>query len=178
MDQDKPKKGPVKRKAYKKLSESYLRNSSLYYLQRHPTSVANFLTVMDRKMARSLKSHPDQEVESFRKYLREVLVPDFTRAGFLNDEVYAKALTGSLQRRGLPKRAIAMKLKMKGLEAPAATDEDPSDLETAVIFARRKKLGPFATKERDPQKDLAALARAGFSYDVCKKVMNNDFDAD
>lgn len=181
MDQDKPKRETVKpggkRKAYKKLSETYLRNSALYYLQRHPTSVAHFLTVMDRKMARSLKSHPGQDVESFRRYLREKLVPDFIRAGFLNDEMYAKALTGSLQRRGLPKRSIAMKLKMKGLEAPAPSEDDPTDLESAIIFARKKRLGPYATKDRDPQKDLAALARAGFSYDVCKRVIGADTDA-
>lgn len=180
MDQDKAKQGPVKRKAYKKLSETYLRNSALYYLQRHPTSVAHFLTVMDRKMARSLKSHPGQDVDSFKAYLREKLVPEFTRAGFLNDELYAKALTGSLRRRGLPKRTIAMKLKMKGLDLPAAAEDDPSDLDAAVIFARRKKLGPYARKQRDPQKDLAAMARAGFSYDVCKKVIGarsaSDFD--
>lgn len=174
MDQDKAKQSPVKRKAYKKLSETYLRNSALYYLQRHPTSVSHFLTVMDRKMARSLKSHPGQDIDSFRKYLRDKLVPEFMRAGFLNDELYAKALTGSLQRRGLPKRAIAMRLKMKGLGLPEAQEDDPTDLDAAIIFARRKKLGPYATKERDPQKDLAALARAGFSYDVCKKVIGAD----
>ena len=180
MDQDKAKNTPVKRKAYKKLSETYLRNSALYYLQRHPTSVSHFLTVMDRKMGRSLKSHPGQDVDSFKVFLREKLVPDLTRAGFLNDEMYASALAGSLRRKGLPERSIKMKLKMRGVEAPPAPD-DHSDLDAALIYAKRKRLGPFAKKERDPQKDLAALARAGFSYDVCKKVIGAEaaeFNAD
>lgn len=165
MDKDKPKKKTVKR-----ISETYLRNSSLYYLQRHPTSVSHFITVMDRKMKRSLRAHPDQDLTPFMAFLREKLVPEFERAGFLNDVLYANALAGSLRRKGLPQRTIAMKLKMKGVEAPVAPD-DHSDLDAAIIFAKRKRLGPYATKARDPQKDLAALARAGFSYDVCKRVI-------
>jgi regulatory protein len=168
MDQDKPKKKPVKQP--KRLSEGYLRNSSLYYLQRHPTSVAHFLTVMDRKMKRSLRAHPDQDLDPFKNFIREKLVPEFERAGFLNDALYANALAGSLRRKGLPERAIQMRLKMKGVDVPDAP-EGHSDLDAGFIYAKRKRLGPFATKVRDPQKDLAALARAGFSYDVCVKVI-------
>lgn len=173
MDQDKPKKRQVKQP--KKLSESYLRNSSLYYLQRHPTSVSHYLEVMDRKMKRSLRAHPGQDIDVFKLFIREKLVPEFERAGFLNDALYASALAGSLRRKGLPQRSIAMKLKMKGVEAPDAPD-DHDDLQAGFIYARRKKLGPYATKDRDPQKDLAAMARAGFSYDVCKQVIGANTD--
>lgn len=170
MDKDKPK-----RKIVKRLSESYLRNSSLYYLQRHPTSVSHYISVMERKMKRSLKAHPDQDIEPFLAFLKDKLVAEFTRAGFLNDELYASALAGSLRRKGLPQRTIAMKLKLKGVEAPEAP-EGHDDLNAALIYAKRKRLGPFATRERDPMKDLAALARAGFSYDVCKQVMTINTD--
>jgi regulatory protein len=171
--ENRPSKPAVKRKVPKKLSESYLRNSALYYLQRHPTSVAHFLEVMDRKMKRSMRAHPEQDLTPFTAFLKEKLVPDFMRAGFLNDELYAQALAGSLRRKGLPRRAIQMRLKMKGVEAPEVLD-DHDDLKAAYIFAKRKRLGPFAKKARDPQKDLSALARAGFSYDVCKQVIQND----
>lgn len=126
-------------------------------------------------MKRSLRAHPDQNLDIFKTFIREKLVPEFERAGFLNDEMYATALAGSLRRKGLPQRSIAMKLKMKGVEAPDAPD-DHDDLQAGFIYARRKKLGPFATKEREPQKDLAAMARAGFSYDVCKKVIGAEAD--
>lgn len=170
MDQHKPKKKQIKR-----LSETYLRNSALYYLQRHPTSVSHFITVMDRKMARSLRVHKDQDIAPFQAFVREVLVAEFSRAGFLNDELYARALAGTYRRKGLPERAVAMKLKMKGVEAPDAP-EGHDDLAAGYIYARRKKLGPYATKVRDPQKDLAAMARAGFSYEVCKRVMDTSAD--
>jgi regulatory protein len=176
MDQDKPKKKQVKQA--KTLSESYLRNAGLYYLQRHPTSIAHFLAVMDRKMQRSARAHPDQDITLFKKFVRERLVPEFERAGFLNDALYASALAASLRRRGLPHRVIANRLKMKGVGVPLVP-EGHDDLRAAFIYARRKRLGPFATKDRDPQKDLAALARAGFSYDICRRVMSSTgLDAD
>jgi regulatory protein len=168
MEQHKPK-----RKSVKRLSESYLRNSALYYLQRHPTSVSHFIEVMDRKMKRSLRAHTDQDIAPFQAFIKAQLVPEFVRAGFLNDELYAKALADTYRRKGLPERAVAMKLKMKGVEAPPPP-EDHDELAAAHIYAKRKKLGPYAVRARDPQKDLAALARAGFSYDVCKQVMNSD----
>lgn len=171
MDEDSPRTRKVKRKTAKKLSESYLRNSALYYLQRHPASVSHFLTVMGRKMKRSFKDHPGQDLEAFSTFLREKLVPEFIRAGFLNDALYAKALTGSLQRRGLPKRVIAMKLATKGVEADAEQLSEQDDFESARLYAKRKRLGPYATRARDPQKDLAAMARAGFSYDVVMRVL-------
>ncbi|MBU6235234.1 MAG: recombination regulator RecX [Alphaproteobacteria bacterium] len=174
MDQDSPPKPKVKRKTPKKLSESYLRNSALYYLQRHPTSVSHFLEVMGRKMKRSARAHEGQDVDAFMAFVREKLVPEFERAGFLNDALYAKALTGSLQRKGLPKRAIAMKLAAKGVAADETQLAEQDDYEAARLFAKRKRLGPFATRAREPQKDLAALARAGFSYDVCQRVLKGE----
>jgi len=69
-----------------------------------------------------------------------------------------------------------MRLKMKGLEEEPEVLEDYDDLAAGLRLASRKKLGPFARedRERDPQKDMAALARAGFSYDVVSKVMAMD----
>lgn len=174
MEQNRLPANKVKRKVPKKLSESYLRNSALFYLQRHPCSVAHFLEVMGRKMKRSARAHPDQDLDGFSKFLRDTLVPELERAGFLNDALYAKALTGSLQRRGLPKRSIAMKLAAKGVTADESQLAEQDDLEAARLFAKRKRLGPFATRLRDPQKDMAAMARAGFSYEVAMKILKED----
>ncbi|MCB1537562.1 MAG: RecX family transcriptional regulator [Rhodospirillales bacterium] len=171
MDQDKPKTDRVKRrKTPRKLSETYLRNAALYYLQRHPASVTHFLTVMGRKIDRSARAHHGQDVEAMRAFLRGTLVAEMERAGFLNDAQYAAALAASYRRRGLPERSVVMKLRQKGVEAPPPP-EGHDEIAAAHLYARRKRLGPYATRARDPQKDLAAMARAGFSYDVCKNVL-------
>ena len=40
-----------------------------------------------------------------------------------------------------------------------------------MIFAKKKKLGKFG-KLYNKEKDLSKMARAGFSYDLIKKILN------
>ena len=62
------------------------------------------------------------------------------------------------------------------VEAVLAEQEfDP--FQNALKLAKKKRIGPFRALEMRSefrQKDMAVLARAGFDYDVVKKVM--DFD--
>ena len=55
----------------------------------------------------------------------------------------------------------------------------PPDLAAARVYARKKKLGPYA-RPMKPHEDadkiykrhLGSLARAGFSYDVARQVLS------
>jgi regulatory protein len=78
---------------------------------------------------------------------------------------------------------VKMKLAAKGVDADtvaAALDatggaDDRSDLEAAVAYARRRRLGPFgpaAARKDRRMRDLAALARAGFSFNTARKVVD------
>jgi regulatory protein len=57
-------------------------------------------------------------------------------------------------------------------------DDNYSELEVALNFARKKKIGRFREDEsrraENRQKDLAALVRAGFDYDVAKTVLEDE----
>jgi len=75
-----------------------------------------------------------------------------------------------------------MKLYEKGLSADdsdnalVALEPDHADpeLTAAIKLARRRRLGPYADphkREATLKKDLATLPRAGFSYDMAKKVI-------
>ena len=48
-------------------------------------------------------------------------------------------------------------------------DNDNWELESAKIFAKKKKL---LEKNESYEKKLAKMARAGFSYDICKKILS------
>ena len=53
---------------------------------------------------------------------------------------------------------------------------DPqAELEAARIAARRKRLGPWSRGDRaaQRQKDIAALARAGFSLAIARAVIDD-----
>ncbi len=174
-DEDRPSAKKHK-KAPKPLSEKYLYNSALYYLQRHPTSQAHFLSVMNRKIARAARATHDEKAEEWQVLVAEKILPKMRDAGLLNDALYGQALTRSLQAKGLARNAIKQRLKTKGVDADPELLGEQDDIEAAMIHARRKRLGPFARAPEDEaarRKSLASLARAGFSFDTAMKVLNS-----
>jgi regulatory protein len=113
--------------------------------------------------------------------LVEELVARYAAVGLVDDAVFARARVLSLRRQGLSRQAILAKLQAKGLtkaqieEALHCADEGQEEPETAaaLAYARRKKLGRWRKKPQDPQKELAALSRAGFSYEVARRALNH-----
>ena len=159
-----------------------MRNSATYYLRRYPATAARFRRVMLRKIDRSLAFHGGDrdEAEALLAALTEQLVD----GGWLDDRRFTDARVQELHRRGTSRRGIAA--KMAALGAPrelvddalarlAERSPDP-EREAAVALARRRRLGPSRT---DPEqraarreKNLAALARAGFGYGIAKEIID------
>jgi regulatory protein len=183
----KPKKetGPQKahKKIRRKITENYLHNAGLHYLGRFSASQAHFRDVMARKIRRSCDHHSEQNLQTCLAML-DTLIEKFVRAGLLNDELYAKGVVSSLRRRGKSSRMIQMALQKKGIESSLMQQElqsyndshgvnaAQSEWEAALTHARRKKLGPFrGTKAPNIKKELAAFARAGFSYEISTKIL-------
>ncbi|HZW47967.1 MAG TPA: regulatory protein RecX, partial [Microvirga sp.] len=56
--------------------------------------------------------------------------------------------------------------------------EEDDEERAARAFARRRKLGPYRPGERVPyrDKDLAAMARAGFRFDVARSIIDGELD--
>jgi len=178
--------GKTGKKPPKKITEKYLYNSGLAYLQRFTSSVPNFRRVMMRKIEKSCNFHKDQDREACVALL-DAAVATFERQGLLNDTAYTQGMVTSLRRRGLSARAIQAKLQQKGLDAGSIAqavaafdggkEHGQAELMAAVQYARRKRLGCFgkavagdeADKTRNRQ--MASLARAGFSYDVTEKTL-------
>lgn len=180
---DAPKK-PA-RKAPKKITASYLHNAGLAYLQRFPSSTGNFRAVLMRKVDKSCRHHTEQDRDACAALVEDTLTK-FQDMGLLNDEAYLRGMVTSYRRRGLSATAIKAKLAAKRLPADAVTeaiarhrdDGGPDDLAAAVLHARKKKIGPFqpATREENRDKAMAAMARAGFSYDIAGKVLSMEAD--
>ncbi len=175
------------RRKPKKITPTYLHNAGLYYLERFSASKKHFKVVMMRKVKRSCMEHPEQDYDACKSMVDEV-ADKFERLEILNDDVYARAVVTSLRRRGLSKTMIINKMRMKGIDAEKAMeelskvdaqsqeDENP-ELSAALKLARKKKIGPYFMGEvQDIKKSLGILARAGFSYDIAKKVLEYEED--
>lgn len=130
--------------------------------------------------------------------------------GTINDAAWAESRAKSLTRKGIASRVIGQRLRQHGIDevAPALAavreaaregDQDVNpDLVAACVWARRKRVGPYAREsEAEPEavglgraalrerqdaeraagnKTLSAMARAGFSFDICRKVLAMDRD--
>lgn len=177
MANKKPRTAP---RAPKKITQNYLENAALYYLQRYATSAANLRTVLMRKVKRSCRHH-EMEVSPFEPMV-DALIARYAQSGLINDASYAQARATSLRRQGHSRKMIMAKLQEKGLasaeiaRALSGVDEDTGsddpELAAAVAYVRRKRLGNLRRSGVNPQKDMAALARAGFSYDVAKAALS------
>lgn len=188
--QEKRQKKP---KIPRKITEKYLYNSGLYYLQRYPASVKHFKSVMTRKIKKSITHHKTPTLEEAQNQLDKV-AEQFIELGYLNDNSYALALVRSLRNRGSAKANILRKLQIKGLnkdlilqclerideeQAYSRESDQSAELHAAITFARKKRLGPFARHQDTPLKEdpkamrrtLGAFARAGFAYDIVQKIL-------
>ena len=169
----------------RKVTPTYLENAALHYLQRFASSSANLRRVLLRKVRRSAEAHGTDPNEGVAWV--DTLIDRYRRAGLLDDAAYASAKAASLARRGTSPRGIRQKLAAKGVEGELIDESigelgENADLRAAVNFARRRRIGPFraapvgarkvaATAAAASEKDLAAFGRAGFSYDIARRVL-------
>lgn len=174
-----------RRKEPRKVSAQSLENAALHYLGRFSASSAHLKRVLLRRVDRSLRVHGGDAAEARR--LVDALIERFCRSGLLDDAAYAAGKARSLRRRGTSRSVIAKTLRAKGvsadqtetameeLAAERSEEDGNGDLAAAARLAQRKRLGPFRPKDARAelrQRDMAALARAGFSYDVARQVVD------
>ena len=122
------------------------------------------------------------EAREAEKLLQDT-IKKFQDLGFINDKAFAIGYMNSLHKRGFSRAKIRAKFAAKGLSAElfekALEDNNigSDELWAALRYLQRKRKGPFRIKEGDEttlQKEMAALARQGFSYDVVKKALDLD----
>jgi regulatory protein len=160
------------RKLPQPLDPDSLERLALFYVGRYATTRAKLRTYLGRKLReRGWAGARDNAVET--------LVEKLAALGYVDDAAFAASRAASFQRRGFGERRLAQALSAAGIaesEAePARAAAREGALESALKFAKRKRIGPFATvrperKERD--KAYAAMIRAGHPPDVIRKIMD------
>ena len=155
-----------------------MEKAAVHYLERYSSSSENLKAVLRRKVWRAARE-TEIDQEQAERWIDDA-VTKLQRSELLDDKAYAEMRVLSLRRSGNSARAIRMKLAAKGVDAGtvdvALAQDEPEndDLVAAVAYARRQRLGPF----RDPssraerlQRDIASLARRGFSLQISRAIM-------
>ena len=109
------------------------------------------------------------------------VVERLTRAGLIDDAAYGRGRAAALARKGLPAWRIKADLGRQDVDLAEASVAEALDLDEeaqARRLAQRKRLGPYRPGEREPyrDKDLRALARAGFPLGLAKRVVDGEAD--
>jgi regulatory protein len=166
------------RKPPRKVTPAYLERAAMAYLERFASSAENLRRVLRRKVEKRCRLRGEDPAEFYEAV--DDVVARSLRSGLIDDMRYAEARVASLRRRGGSARAIQAKLAQKGVpkDAIAAALEGEVEDETAAAhaLARRRKLGPYRPGERAPyrEKDLASMARAGFSYGIAREIIDGE----
>lgn len=175
---------PGQRRKRGPLTKAYLERAALHYLERYASSVDGLRRVLMRRVDKAAREERCDPEEA-KPWVEEV-VSRFAASGLVDDRSFAEGRTASLRRRGESARRIALKLREKGidgdlidavLEEEDGPDSQAAEFAAACRFARRRRLGPMrdgTEREERRDRDMAALARAGFSLDVARRVLDLD----
>ncbi|MGE4221186.1 MAG: regulatory protein RecX [Alphaproteobacteria bacterium] len=172
--------GGAGRRTVRKATRQSLENAALHYLERFAASTESLRRVLMRRVERSARAHGTDRDEGAEAVA--AILARFQGAGLLDDATYAEGRVASLHRRGVSARGIRRQLAAKGVDretvedvlAQLAADTPDPDLAAAIAYARRRRLGPWRGTDRADRRDrdLAALARQGFSYQIALRVID------
>jgi regulatory protein len=152
------------------LDRKRLEELALRYVGRYATTRAKLRSYLSRKIRErgwGEASAPDLDALGER----------FAELGYIDDAAFALSKSQALAARGYGKRRLIDKLRIAGVgeeDGLAARDHaDGEALESALRFARRRRIGPFAVSAPDPkqrEKAIAALVRAGHSFGLARAI--------
>jgi regulatory protein len=176
-----------------KLDENGLEQAALHYLERYSSSAAGLRRVLRRRIRRAARLAGNEEGQTdiaAGDAMIETVLTRLVRTGLLDDARYAEFRAGSLARRGGSLYVIRRDLKIRGIAAPlieaalaalkretGAESNDETDLAAALALAKRRRMGPFrlaSVRAAYRMRDLAALGRAGFAFEIAKRVIDGE----
>ena len=155
------------------MDEKKLLKYAVDYLSKYDSSKNNLVNVLKRKILRL-------NVTNFEKKklidIIESIILKLEKNKFIDDDRYSSTKILSLSNSGKSKNFIFSYLIKKGVNKSQIQnnlnimqqDNDNWELNSAKTFAKKKKL---FENNKSYEKNLSKMARAGFSYDICKKIL-------
>lgn len=152
------------------LDAERLERMALRYVERYATTRARLTRYLARKVReRGYDGEPPD---------LSALADRFAGLGYIDDRAFAEARAAAMGRRGLGRRRVFQALTHAGVEADDVAEIAPQiedrRAETAIAYARRRRIGPFGPAESDRelrQRQLAAMIRAGHDFELSRRIV-------
>lgn len=153
------------------LNAADLDRFALRYVERFATTRGRLAAYLARKIRErgwAGDTPPDPEAVAERMAER----------GYVNDRAFAESRVRSMSRRGLGARRVEATLRHDGIDAEDSAAVAPAiaaeAAASALAFARRKRIGPYAREAAEravQEKQLAAMLRAGHDLALSRRIV-------
>ena len=159
------------RRTPKPLTKDRLHELALFYVGKFATTRAKLASYLNRKVReRGWDGDHPPDIEA--------LVQRLAASGMIDDALYALSKSRSLSERGYGAARVRQTLRAAGINEDdgAAARELAAEeaAASALKFARRKRIGPYALTALDRparEKALAAMVRAGHGFELARAVV-------
>ena len=155
------------------MDEKKLLKYAVDYLSKYDSSKKNLSNVLKRKIFRlNIKGYEKSKLINNL----DTIVLKLEKSQLIDDKKYTNSKISSLSRAGKSKNYISNYLIKKGINKIEIQNNlkkfqeinNDWQLTSAKLFAKKKRL---LESNLSYEKKLAKMARAGFSYDICKKIL-------
>ena len=149
---------------------------AINYLSKYSSSKTNLERILKNKIRRT-------KIEKKEKFALYNSIPEIIKKleknNFINDYNYATSKINLLISNGKSKIFIKNYLLKKGIDKKLSSEifaelnekDSNWEIKSARTFARKKN---FQNNKNNNEKNLSKMARAGFSYEIAKKILEEN----
>ena len=170
---------PIKNKKDLEATIDEINNFAYSYLDKYNPSKQQLKTYLYKKLIRK-KQNILNKKEIFN--LIDAVIEGLIDQKFLSDKYYSDAKSKAFLRKGYSLNKIRYSLIKKGVDekyikasiSKIKENESDPDFFSAIKLCKRRRIGPGREESNRTlfyKKDISILSRAGFSYEISKKVL-------
>jgi len=161
---DKPRRAPTP------LNSSSVQDLALRYVGKYATTRAKLAAYLARKLReRGWDGQREPDVQALTDRLAEL--------GYVDDAAFALSKSRALGNRGYGRRRLSEQLRHAGVgdndSRKALEAAEANAVVSALRFAERRRIGPFASAAPDPrqrEKWIGAMVRAGHPFGLARAI--------
>ena len=170
---------PIKNKKDLEKTIDEIRNFAYSYLEKYSPSKQQLRIYLFKKLIKT-KQNISSKKEIFN--LIDSIITTLVDNKFISDKHYSDIKSKTFLKRGYSLNKIRYSLIKKGIDekyikasiSKIKEKESDPDFFSAIKLCKKRRIGPIREENNRSlfyKKDIAILARSGFSYELSKKIL-------
>ena len=161
-----------------------LKDLAYTYLEKYSPSKQQLKVYLLKKYLTKIKgSQSKREVSA----IIDEIINNLEKNRIVNDELYSDSKARMFLKRGYSLNKINQSLRIKGIDTKyikqslekIKENEIEPDFVSALKLCKRRRIGPLrptSNRELFYKKDMGILARAGFNFELSKRILDLDIN--